>query len=170
MYTGIISLNDINQSSLNGEVWWSLWGTDWILKCYLDKLRFRRANSRLAIIEIPRLSWNQNISCSQESVTVSDESSPHTHLPIFHFFKIHFNIIPPSVPMWSVHLTICVENFELIFHGCHVSYKPCPTHPAWTDNHSHMLWRMEIAKFHIIQSSPTSYFWATHIRLSPLFL
>jgi hypothetical protein len=26
----------------NGEVWCSLWGTDWILKYYLDELRFQR--------------------------------------------------------------------------------------------------------------------------------
>jgi hypothetical protein len=29
----------------NGEVWCSLWGTDWIVKYYLDKRRVLRVNS-----------------------------------------------------------------------------------------------------------------------------
>jgi hypothetical protein len=28
----------------NGEVWCSLWGTDWILKYYLDEIRLQKVN------------------------------------------------------------------------------------------------------------------------------
>jgi hypothetical protein len=36
----------------NSEVWCSIWGTDWIIKYYLDELRLQRAIKRTVSI------WN----------------------------------------------------------------------------------------------------------------
>jgi hypothetical protein len=41
----IISLNSLPVDLCNSEVWCSLWGTDWILKYYLDKPRLQRVNA-----------------------------------------------------------------------------------------------------------------------------
>jgi hypothetical protein len=37
-------------------VWCSLWGTDWIIKCYLDELRLHASHSALPILNSSKLS------------------------------------------------------------------------------------------------------------------
>ena len=60
-----------------------------------------------------------------------DRSNP---CPLFHFAKIHFNIIHPSTPgylKWSAFLRFPHQNFistSPLPHTCHM---PCPSQSSW---------------------------------------
>jgi hypothetical protein len=77
----------------------------------------------------PFTEHESSLFCSQEPATdpysEPDESSPHLHT----FFKINFNIIFPSVPLFqkfSLAFRFLNQNFVLISHPFHACYMPNP--------------------------------------------
>ena len=72
-----------------------------------------------------------------------------------HFLKIHFNIIPPSMPgssKWSSFLRSPHQDPVCTSPIPHVCYMPLPSHSSWFDHPN--IWGVQIIKCLIMLSLP----------------
>jgi len=103
----------------------------------MEQLPSSEANRFSASQEIPHILWNPKVHCRIHKrptpVPLLSYSNP-VHAPTSHFFKIHFNIIFPSMPRsskWSLSVWFPHQNPVCISPIHHTCYMLRPSHSSF---------------------------------------
>jgi hypothetical protein len=80
------------------------------------------------------------------------------HIFITYYFKIHFNIILPSMSMSSNWFSglIFSPKFCMHFSSPPILANVLPSHSPWCDPLNNLWWKIQVMKILIIQFTPTS--------------
>ena len=117
------------------------------------------ANRSSASHQTPPILWNQTVhycvrrACPLSLALVRSIQS----MPPYHFLKINFNIILPSMPgssNWSLSLRFPHQNPVCTSPCPSKYYTPHPSHSFWFHHLNNICWGVQIKELLIIQSSP----------------